>query len=427
MFCAECGTESAGGKFCTNCGESLNSRETTNDKKKASNKSQQSSVKPNREKSTLSELENTLDSKGAFFQLSSLVNIESGDISFRTTSYPKSWGGDGCLGILNREDVCEEGCDSTSIGVPFFVDCKSCGRSPENYFWIKSGNGDGLYVVFKIILKENVKCTVGFIVVCLPTFDFSQPLVEKALAEGTEAWLAGLFTKQGLGELECFQVTTLRVPSGESLCITDKSSQTDGQDAIEWLDFTGSPVTNLKVYAFSDYQELNPDPEIEVVRDAISQSLGHRVDLPEFDIKPRLIVGIDEKFLKGSDFKPSLERPSGDALYHWWESLGTGSSHIQPEWDTAIFFSASIAQLRDDGLGMTSWLVQGALHGDEDCRKRLREERFANVLSDPKLVTACLQLRGQYQAANQIEESGKLPDFLTFQKQKSGFKGFFKK
>lgn len=428
MFCAECGTESVGGKFCTNCGESLKAIIVSNNKSESSNKSSHSSKQQSKVKGTLSEMLQILENKDARLLLSSVVNIESGDISFRTTSYPKSWGGDGCLGIISREVVCEESCDSTSIGVPFFVECKSCGRSPNNYFWIKSGDGDGLYVVFKIVkMKNDELVNLGFAVVCEPTSEYSQPLVDSAIANNTNSYTPHQLLKP-LEDLPSFEITKLHVPKEDSLYITDKFSGTDNKNAIAVLDFSDVVNTNLVCYAFSEYGNIVAnDEEREMIRKALSESLGYKIDLPDSDIRPRVIIGIDEKFLKGESFSPSLDRPSGKNLYHWWQDLIFGSAHIEPAWEPAIYFSAGLAQIGDNLFETFSWLLQGARNGDEDCLKKLREEVFSDYVSDLTMVVACLRIRGQFAEAQRIEELGQFPEWLIGQKQKFGFKSIFKK
>jgi hypothetical protein len=426
VFCAECGTESVGGKFCTNCGKSLKANIVSNDKNESSNKSEHTSKRPSKIKGTLSEILQVLENEDARLLLSSLVNIESGDISFRTTSYPKSWGGDGCLGIISRELVCEEICNSTSIGVPFFVECSSCARSPNNYFWIKSGDGDGLYVVFEILkMKNDELVTLGFIVVCAPTSDYAQPLVDNAIANNTNSYTTHLL--KNFEDLPSFEITKLHVPKEESLYITDKFSHDDHENAIAVLDFSDAVTTNLVCYAFSDYGNVVANTETEVMRKAISEAVGYKVDLPDSDIRPRVIIGIDEKFLKGKSFSPSLDRPSGKNLYHWWQDIGVGSSHIEPAWETAIYFSAGLAEIGDNLFETFSWLLQGARNGDKDCLTKLREEVFSEYVSDITLVVASLRIRGQFAEAGRIEESGKLPEWLIGQKQKFGFKNIFRK
>jgi hypothetical protein len=274
-------------------------------------------------------------------------------------------------------------------------------------------------------MKNDELVTLGFTVVCAPTSDYAQPLVDNAIANNTNSYTTHLL--KNFEDLPSFEITKLHVPKEESLYITDKFSHDDHENAIAVLDFSDAVTTNLVCYAFSDYGNVVANTETEVMRKAISEAVGYKVDLPDSDIRPRVIIGIDEKFLKGKSFSPSLDRPSGKNLYHWWQDIGVGSSHIEPAWETAIYFSAGLAEIGDNLFETFSWLLQGARNGDEDCLTKLREEVFSEYVSDITLVVASLRIRGQFAEAGRIEESGKLPEWLIGQKQKFGFKNIFRK
>ena len=207
MFCSNCGAKSNGGNFCVNCGAKLSAdtsikvficsscgiklsqdesepcpgcgdtSQNSNHGSTGSDKKSMSTVmcsscgikisnvegepcpgcghtsqntKPviassvtktdNDLASSESTLRNLMGLLGnATFALRGLVNVESGDISFRAQK-------NDLVDLFDPLNSCDD-CGPTEEGIPFFVSCKTCSRSPENYFWIKSGDGDGVYSV----------------------------------------------------------------------------------------------------------------------------------------------------------------------------------------------------------------------------------------------------------------------------------------
>lgn len=423
MFCADCGTESKGGKFCTNCGalladqlvESLDHMEAVLEDGDETTLGHETTLE-----NFLDELESVDYDDDLSFMVQGIVNIEGGDISFRTSLYDKSSGE--YISPIHSGDCCNE----VEEGVPFFVRCKVCNRSDKNYFWIPAGDGDGLYTVFTIAAQNK---TIGLAVVLAPTAEFTQPLFNQTYeAQNPFVSISCFYPWQ---DLEAFEVCTLEVPKEGELYITDKYTGIDSGNSVIRVPFSNSEATKIRFFSFSEFTEKMPLSDeqkklIETLREEIDPNLANNLEIPDVEIKPRVIMGLTEEWLNDTsfDFVPSVIRPDGPGFFYDWTFFGEGNHHINTMGGVAAYFNA-LLWIKIPGLAV-SWLLLGAAQGDEDCQKLLRDPSFSEILSDVKMIAVCFRIQHQFGLADEIESSGKLPSWLKTSKFKINLKDRFK-
>ena len=269
-------------------------------------------------KSTLGFLLKALDKDKSNFFLTGLLNIESGDISVRTRRYNEK------TDSADEFRECPD-CSSVEENRVFFVDCKSCGKAKDNYFWLKSGDGDGVYVAFQILRLDDStgeSIAVGLAAVFLPTDVFAQPLVEGALKNAPadaelyidESLSAFGFTTdllQDYGDLEAFEITTFSLEKRESVFLADKSALVDTSDVIMRMDLEHPDDIQLSFLAFSE---------------SIGSQLGSYPN--DVSPRPRVLIGLDSSWLATQGFQATMQRPDSPEVFQDWIMTGIGSSHI---------------------------------------------------------------------------------------------------
>jgi hypothetical protein len=349
--------------------------------------------------SNLDYLLKTLHKEKSNFFLTGLVNVESGDISFRTRRYDEK-----------TDDVyefreCSE-CEPIEENRVFFVDCKTCGRSSNNYFWIKSGDGDGVYATFQILrLDEATGEGIGFglAVVFFPTEVFAQPLVEHALKTASdyeEPSTAFGFTTDILedsGSFEAFEITTFDLEESGAVYVADKYALVDSPDAIMCMNLDNPGYMQLTFLAFSE---------------AVGDQKGPYPN--DISPRPRVLIGIDSSWLKEKGFKASMARPDSPEVFQDWVMTGIGACHIEPMHEASFWFNSKINEAMQKYNYAASWLLQGAIHGDKDSINEL--SRYDEFVSDPEWIKTWLEQRHQFAAAADYERSGKLPFKLGINK-----------
>ena len=350
-------------------------------------------------KSTLGFLLKALDKDKSNFFLTGLLNIESGDISVRTSRYNEK------TDSADEFRECVD-CSSHELDRVFFVDCKSCGKSKNNYFWLKSGDGDGVYATFQILrLDESTGegFAFGFATVFVPTDVFAQPLVEGALENALDLddpLSAFGFTPdllEDFGDLEAFEVTSFNLENGESVFLADKDALVDTSDSIMRMDLDHPDDIQLSFLAFSE---------------AIgSQSGAYPNDVSP---RPRVLIGLDSAWLATQEFQAVMQRPDSPEVFLDWIMTGIQSCHIKPMADVSTWFNFKINEAMEKNNYAASWLLQGAIHGDKDCIKEI--SRYKEFLSDPEWIKTWLEQRSQYLAAMDFEKSNKLPFNFTANK-----------
>jgi hypothetical protein len=356
--------------------------------------------------STLGFLLKALDKDKSNFFLAGLLNIESGDISVRTRRYNEKTDSD------DEFRECPD-CSSVEENRVFFVDCKSCGKAKENYFWLKSGDGDGVYVAFQIFrLDESTgeSVAVGLAAVFMPTDVFAQPLVEGALknaldlSEPIEAFAFLTELLEDFGDLAAFEVTSFNVENGEGVFLADKNALVDTFDAIIGL-------------AFDDH----PDDAIQLSFLAFSEAIGSQSMGPypnEVSPRPRVLIGLDSSWLATQGFQATMKRPDSPDIFQDWIMTGIESSHIEPMADVCAWFNFKINKAMEKHNYAASWLLQGAIHGDEDCINEI--SCYEEYFSDSEWIKTWLEQRHQYSAVLDFEISNKLPFSFAAKKSLTG-------
>lgn len=348
-------------------------------------------------KSTLGFLLKALDKDKSNFFLTGVLNIESGDISVRTGRYNEK------TDSADEFRECPD-CSSVEENRVFFVDCKSCGKGKDNYFWLKSGDGDGVYVAFQILRLDastGEGVAVGLAAVFVPTDVFAQPLVEVALEKAIdldEPLSAFAFTTDLLedsGDLEAFEITSFNLEKSESVFLADKSALVDTSDVILRMDL---------------------DIDLQLSFLAFSESIGSQLGPYPNDVspRPRVLIGLDSSWLARQGFQATMQRPDSPEVFQDWIMTGIGSCHIEPMTAVSAWFNFKINEAMEKYHYAASWLLQGAVYGDDDCINEI--SRYEEYLSDPEWVKTWLEQRHQFSAAIDFEKSNKLPFNFTAKK-----------
>ena len=98
--------------------------------------------------SNLGALLKSFGDDGVNFALVGVLNIESGLLSVRTERFSEIT--QDYSGAFRECDHCS----SIKENKLFFSNCESCGKNESNYFWIPSGDGDGVYPVFELLRRN---------------------------------------------------------------------------------------------------------------------------------------------------------------------------------------------------------------------------------------------------------------------------------
>jgi hypothetical protein len=396
-FCGNCGTKAESNKFCVNCGSQI--IKDTKNKNKSSNFGQ-----------FLDLFENSFASIG----INTLVNIESGEISIRAPrrtragkSYPLKSGE-----LAHPLTDCDECQGQATQGVLYFINCESCMRSPENYFWIKSGQGDGVYTVLEIWAARKGKAfdRVGMMVILAPTAEFTQPIVDEAMKNGTSN-LGNFERLRIFDSLEGFPITSMNVGVNGQLYITDSTTGFNSGNSSYSAFFPEE--TTLNFYAFAEILPADQNASFQEERAAVmkrmTEKFGASSKPSEISMIPRVIVGLTQDWVQAKGFKVGLSRPDDQGIFWDW-LIGHQDSHIELETGTAAWFNSKLRF--EDVENELSFLLLGAAHGDQDCLKALKSSRFASILEDSEEVAVLLVERDQIRIGNEVYESGDIRGWL---------------
>lgn len=324
-----------------------------------------------------------LQNEGANFSFAGLVNVESGDISVRALYYKKQF-------VENSSpfNPCED-CASVEENVLFFSCCDTCGRSDENYFWLHAGDGDGVYAVLDILKRDadgNIR-TIGFAVDLRPSDEFSRELFEISMSESQFGYPIDILLDQH--RLEAFEIVSFLVPKESGLYVSDKAAESDSADAMHMVVLFNEDPLRMKFLAFSE---------------KAGEQLGAYPN--EISPRPRILVALDETFLDKHNFEASMPRPEGAEVFRDWILTGISSSHMQDMGTSTAWFNFELNEALEKYNYAVSWLLQGAIHGESDCLSEMH--RYEEKLSDLELVATLLRQRSQYEAARDVEKTGKL-------------------
>jgi hypothetical protein len=329
---------------------------------------------------------------GISLSLVGVFNVESGHMSVRSERFNEA-----TQDYTGAFRECDE-CAPQEEGQLFFSICETCGKNGSNFFWIPSGDGDGIYTAFEL-LNRNPETgeveTRGFATVLFPTDSFAEPIVEQALkdAENSDAPLYAFGFTAGLldpnSSLEAFEVTKIEgSDEGWFLYVSDVTTTSDSDNATVSLHLNN--CEELTILAFSE------EP-----------------DSTQLAPKPRIIIGYSSDWLKEKRFSASMEKPYSRRVFDEWVLTGIQSCHLETMGDVATWFNFKMNEAMEKYNYAASWLLQGALHGDSDCIKEI--DRYEGHTSDPEWIATWLGQRKQYQASADFEDGR-----LTFPFHESG-------
>ena len=326
-------------------------------------------------------LRKLLDEDGISLALVGLFNIESGHMSVRTERFNNV-----TQDFTGAFSDCVD-CENQEEDQLFFSPCNTCGKNENNYFWIPSGDGDGVYTAFALLNIDTESGEVqakGFLTVLFPTDAFAAPLVDHALkeAENSDSPLYAFSFPTGLlnphDDLEAFEITKIKgAKNSWGLYISDVTTTSDSDNAIASLYLDNSE--EITILAFSEAPGLNQSSP-----------------------KPRIVMGYSSRWLQEKGFIASMERPYSPKVFEEWVYTGYQSCHVQRMGGVASWYNFKINEAMEKYNYAASWLLQGALHGDLDCIKEI--DRYSQFTSDPEWIVVWLGQRKQYQAAYDFED-----------------------
>jgi hypothetical protein len=290
-------------------------------------------------------------------------------------------------------------------------------RSRENYFWIKSGQGDGIYTVLELFDSTNsVKGAgeiedIGLMVIMAPTAEFTQPIVDEAINNRTRLVNDNFDMLRIFDSLEGFEITSMKVGARSELYITDSSTEFDSANSSYSRYHDKDSTYNF--YAFAEISPADQSASFQQERAFVMKTLkddfGASTKPSEISVLPRVIVGLNQKWVLSKGFQVGLNRPDDEGIFWDW-FIGTQDSHLELETGTAAWFNSKLCfdSLEDE----VSFLLLGAAHGDQDCLKAVQSRRFESILDDSELVAALLLIRDQIKLANEIDNSGDVRGWL---------------
>lgn len=400
-FCGNCGTKADSNKFCINCGSQI-VKETTTE------------TKTENRGSNFGQFLDLFEKSFANISIKALVNIESGEISVRAPRKTKT----GKSYLMKSGELahpltnCDECQGQATQGLLYFINCESCLRSPENYFWIKSGQGDGVYTVLEIWAARKGKAfdRVGMMVILAPTAEFTQPLVDEAMTNGTQS--VDRFDRlRAFDSLQGFEITSMNVPAHGELYITDSSTGFDSGNSSYSAYF--EEETTMNFYTFAEISPADHNASFQeeraVLMKRMTEEFGASSKPSEISVTPRVIVGLNQDWVQAKGFKVGLTRPDDEGIFWDW-LIGLQDSHLELETGTAAWFNSKLCF--EDVENELSFLLLGAAHGDQDCLKALKSPRFASMLEDHENVGVLLATRDQVLLGNEIFESGDVRGWL---------------
>lgn len=302
--------------------------------------------------------------------LEGVVNVEGGSLAAAS----------------QRFEECGE-CDGQEFEKALFVTCKECGRKPSNYFWLKSGDGDGVYAVFSVrrLLDNEEVQVLGTVVIFDSGYEYSKPLMEQVIENGIPVWDIDLLEE--FADLESIDIGKIETPNNH-IQFSDAAWSTNARYAILPV-HVGDETESLHFKAFCDAP-------------GEGNTLFPGVNAPH----PRVLIGIDSEFADKYLGKSTMKIKSKDA-YMEWTVTGVSASHVQPMLDIAIWYNFKMNEKLGKNFTAVSWLLQGIMMGDEDCKKAFKA--FTTSVEDASLGLAT---RGLVSASNQLEEIGDIKKFL---------------
>ena len=318
-------------------------------------------------------LRNTLESltrDGYDLVLEGVVNVEGGALAAATERFAE----------------CDQ-CDGQEFEKALYVTCKGCGRNPSNYFWIKSGDGDGLYATFSLrrLLEDNEVQTLGSVVIFDSDYEYSKPLMEQVIENGIPVWDIDLLVE--FEDLESIDIGTLHTPNNY-VQFSDSSWSIDANYAILGV-FTGEDTESLHFKAFCD-----------APGEGNTQFPG--IDAPH----PRVLIGIDSRYADEYFGKSTMKIKSKETFMEW-ALTGMVASHVQPMLDIAVWYNYKMNEKQEKYFTAVSWLLQGILMGDDDCKEAIKG--YTTTVED---ASGGLSTRGLNSASNRLDEIGDLKKFL---------------
>lgn len=283
----------------------------------------------------------------------------------------------GSIAVSGKQFGYCEMCEVIDFEKLFFMDCKDCGRSKDNFFWINSGDGDGMYLVFLIVQEKNGDSNLidilGFVVLFDSNYSFSKPSMEATIEDGLSQFAIGFLDP--FAKLESFDVGTFS--DLKFLHIADTRNDIDSSNAQINLVLTGE-VPSVVVKAFSEKPGEGTEPFLYI-------------DSP----RTRVLIGMNSRVSDDYLTTSKIVIEDEAQVLSEWLFTGMAASHQHQMGQVAIWHNYMLHNAVGDANQAVSWLLQGALHDDSDCKEKLQEydlvdvdDTLSNLLIERGMISA---------------------------------------
>lgn len=308
--------------------------------------------------------------------LQGIVNVEGGSIAASGKQ----------LGF------CEE-CEIIDSEKLFFMNCKACGRNRDNYFWLNSGDGDGMYLVFLIVSDNDEDAefpeTLGFVVIFDSNYEISKPVMEATIEDENPEYLIDFLDP--FSKLESLEIG--RFSDMRNIWLSDAFKDVDASDAQIVVELDGEvPSVVVKAFCEKAGEGTGPFPYQDSPRARVLIGMNSRVS---------------DDYLTGSKIVIEDEAQ----VLSEWLFTGMSAAHQERMDQAVIWYNYLLYNAIGETDYAVSWLLQGALHGDSDCKEKLRNY----TLPDPPApLNELLLERGMITAAQEVVRNKKfISDLLN--------------
>lgn len=345
-----------------------------------------------------------LISLGYRFEVAGFMNVEGGNAAVATNFY----------------DYCD--CTALKSG-PITEICTNCDRKPGSQVTIRSGDGDGVYVVARIVHKTDSSKNVGAFVF----FDYQFGIANAVHGEIAKQKVSEYPLDIAL-KIQCDKVIELgNLKNRGSLFFGDGTLSSNSRDAI--VDIQNLAQGDLTALMFAETVESTgiawaerlaqtqgmdrASVEASLLRaeagsKAAAKSLGSLevLGLPSF--VPRCLMVLQSQVAKATSVVANYSVDDWELLGLQFQSTVV-TSNVEPQNMMCIWQNAMLAREIDRAAGdtdyektksllfdMWTWGYQGAELGDEDCLKLVNANSYK---ATPHEVASLLNRRGMYKAA----------------------------
>jgi len=341
-------------------------------------------------------------------------------------------------------------CDCSSSGFvgPKAGACQECGRAPGNFVSIPAGEGDGVYVVFEIHRRDDEAQNVGALVV----FDHGYAIAnEVRSAVSSQKWPEvptqefENFGNSRSHHLASFD-TSERIWIGDSpIAQNDKKAFVDvsihASAKTEMFTFA-SPLSQdeaavearlSEMFRVSTTEARSFVSSTKAMFEVAAEGKDWSEESPFPNLDFRVLVALDNEVSSALGLLQNQESIEWELLSAQ-VACGMGTSHVEPQHDSAMTMNVRLAIERDRNHGESisesevkqllfevwTWALQGVALGDGGYLPSL-ENAYVPTAAE---VSELLERRGAISAANDPELVSRIlrkPDPYALSRSGGGF------